>query len=273
MIIFNVDINVIWAILIFFTSFMIVYNSIISLGEPYLPLFVLELFRYGKTLDGPVKNPLVKLISVPKTYFTHFYIFSSVYVPALLLMALYYYTNQSQVPDEIQHFLNVVCSHQRKEGTSPAQLVLALSLLSLQVFRRLYECVFINQASTSTMNITHYIVGFAHYFCAATGYLCEAPGFLPDSSSVSPPELSVSTISLSAWLATLVFLAAWHQQLKAHKIFAELKRKNASSHSIPEGGLFDLVSCPHYLCEIIIYTCLLVILGLSHQTALLGKTF
>ena len=97
MIIYNIDINIIWAILIFFTSFMIIYNSIISFGEPYLPLFVLELFRYGKTLDGPVKNPLVKLISVPKTYFTHFYIFSSVYVPALLLMALYYYTNQTKV--------------------------------------------------------------------------------------------------------------------------------------------------------------------------------
>ena len=97
MIIYNVDINVIWAILIFFTSFMIIYNSIISFGEPYLPLFVLELFRYGKTLDGPVKNPLVKLISVPKTYFTHFYIFSSVYVPALVLMVLYYYTNQTKV--------------------------------------------------------------------------------------------------------------------------------------------------------------------------------
>ena len=99
MIIYNVDINVIWAILIFFTSFMIIYNSIISLGEPYLPLFVLELFRYGKTLDGPVKNPLVKLISVPKSFFTHFYIFSSVYVPLLLLMVLHYYTTEIKVRD------------------------------------------------------------------------------------------------------------------------------------------------------------------------------
>ena len=175
-----------------------------------------------------------------------------------------------EVPEEIQQSLNVVCSHQRREGTSPAQLVLALSLLSLQVFRRLYECAFINQASTSTMNITHYIVGFAHYFCTATGYVCEAPGFLPDSSSVFSSQMSVSAISPSAWLATIIFLAAWYQQLQAHKIFAQLKRKNSSSHSIPEGGLFDLVSCPHYLCEIIIYTCLLLILGLSHQTALLG---
>ena len=48
MIIFDVDINIVWSILIFFTSFMLIYNSIISFGEPHLPLCVLELFRYGK---------------------------------------------------------------------------------------------------------------------------------------------------------------------------------------------------------------------------------
>ena len=56
---------------------------------------------------------------------------------------------------------------------------------------------------------------------------------------------------MSAWLASLVFLGAWYQQLQAHKIFAQLKVKNSAGHSIPEGALFDLVSCPHYLCEII----------------------
>ena len=97
MIIFDVDINIVWSILIFFTSFMIIYNGIISLGEPYLPDFVLELFRYGKTLDGPAKTSLVKLISVPKSYFTHFYIFSSIYVPMVLFTVLHYYFNDLKV--------------------------------------------------------------------------------------------------------------------------------------------------------------------------------
>ena len=55
------------------------------------------MLRYGKALNGPVRNPLVKLISVPKSYFTHFYIFSSIYVPSLLLLVLYYYTNHIKV--------------------------------------------------------------------------------------------------------------------------------------------------------------------------------
>ena len=60
--------------------------------------FIIRLMlRYGKALNGPVRNPLVKLISVPKSYFTHFYIFSSIYVPSLLLLVLYYYTNHIKV--------------------------------------------------------------------------------------------------------------------------------------------------------------------------------
>ena len=131
---------------------------------------------------------------------------------------------------------------------------MALSLLSIQVgnilnyhldippsqvFRRLYECAFINQPSPSTMNITHYIVGYAHYFCTATGFLCEAPGFEPGVSSVAP-GISVSSVSWAAWGAAVVFLGAWYHQLQAHKIFAQLKLKNSNKHSIPEGGLFQL---------------------------------
>ena len=93
------DVNIIWAILIFFTVFMILYSGIISLLEPVLPTAVLELFRYGKTLNGPVQSSLVGLISVPKTYFTHFYIFSSIYVPGILLTVLHYYTNNREVRD------------------------------------------------------------------------------------------------------------------------------------------------------------------------------
>lgn len=134
--------------------------------------------------------------------------------------------------------------------------------------RRLYECVFINQPSNSTMNITHYIVGYAHYFCATTGYICEAPGLVRGSSFRA---VSLSSLSPECWLLTLIFLAAWYLEFEAHKIFAELKVRNPKTHSIPRGSLFEYVSCPHYLCEVIIYTCFMFILGPSHATGVLGK--
>jgi len=39
-------------------------------------------------------------------------------------------------------------------------------------------------------------------------------------------------------------------------------------HAIPRGGLFEYVSCPHYLMEIIIYVAFLLIGGPRHVTLL-----
>ena len=255
------DVNIIWAILIFFTVFMILYSGIISLLEPVLPTAVLELFRYGKTLNGPVQSSLVGLISVPKTYFTHFYIFSSIYIPLLLCLAIVE-ASGGKLPEPVKPSLDLLCTSDRTSNTSRTSALLALSLLSLQCFRRLYECVAVNQASKSTMNITHYIVGFAHYFCTGTGIVCEAPGFAPGEASPAPSFLLLVPL-------ICCFFWAWYQQLEAHRTFAKLKIANPTKHSVPSGGLFTLVSCPHYTMEVLLYTVLLLILGVSHSSMLL----
>ena len=133
MLLLDYDINVIWAILIFFTLFMIIYNGVISIGENHLPAFIIELFRYGKTLDGPAKTPIIKLISVPKSYFTHFYVFSSIYVPGILINVLYYYINNIKVSDDVTNTLDILCTTDRQEATTSTRLVLVMSLLTLQV--------------------------------------------------------------------------------------------------------------------------------------------
>lgn len=258
------DINIVWSVLIFFTVFMVFYSGIISLLEDYLPNAVLELFRYGKTLNGPVKSSLVSLIIVPKSYFTHFYIFSSIFIPSLLFLSLSSYVTNSPASPAVISSLDFICSSSRFVNTDTFSIILALFLLTLQVFRRLYECVFINQPSNSTMNITHYIVGFAHYFCTGSGYLCEAPGFVSDN-----PINATSSINFLAVILVFIFLCAWYHQLQAHKIFAELKIRSPDTHSMPEGSLFNYVSCPHYMCEIILYTCLMLILGTRHRTGVM----
>ena len=255
------DLNIVWAILVFFTVFMILYSGIISFLEPVLPTAVLELFRYGKTLNGPVQSSLVGLISVPKSYFTHFYIFSSVYIPLLLCLTIAEASGRN-LPDSVKPTLDLLCTTDRTSNTSRTSALLALSLLSLQCFRRLYECVAVNQASKSTMNITHYIVGFAHYFCTGTGIVCEAPGFASGLAAPTPSFLLLVPL-------VCIFFWAWYQQLEAHRIFARLKIANPTKHSVPSGGLFSLVSCPHYTMEVVLYTVLLLILGISHSSMLL----
>ena len=229
------------------------------LADPVL-LLILKIYhpRYGKTLNGPVQSSIVSMISVPKSYFTHFYIFSSIYLPLLLLVALHQYTTSSPHP-LVTSSLDLLCTSSRPSSSSPSSILLVLLLLSLQCFRRLYECLFVNQASKSTMNLTHYIVGFAHYFCAGTGVLCEAPG-----STTSSPSLS--SLSWTSLPLTLLFLWAWHQQLVAHQTFASLKVTCPTKHSVPRGGLFSLVSCPHYTMEILLYTVIMLLLGTSHST-------
>jgi len=260
------DFNIIWSILIFFTLFMVLYSGVISLLENHLPTAVLELFRYGKALNGPVKSSLVGFISVPKSYFTHFYIFSSIYVPSILILTISHYVYNNPVSPRVINFLDVVCTMDRSANTDTGSVLLALSLMTLQVFRRLYECVFVNQPSSSTMNITHYIVGFAHYFCVGSGIICEAPGFVVSSSLMKDHSFFIPTSSLAL---SVIFVTAWFFQFKTHKIFAHLKIQNKNQHAMPSGSLFEFVSCPHYLCEIILYSCIMLILGLDHSTGVL----
>lgn len=259
------DLNLIWAILVFFMIFMVVFNGLIDLCEKSLPLFVVEAFRYGKSLNGPVQSSIVRSVSVPKSWFLHFYIFSSIYTPCLLYLAVQRYVLARPPPAFVVPTLDFFCTESRHASTTPEAVLLALGLLCLQCIRRLYECAFVNAKSTSTMNILHYIVGYAHYFSTGTGILCEAPAFNRDTGGWELGPL----VSLKHAVLTAVFLLAWYNQLYTHKIFAAMRRSGRSRHGVPQGGLFSLVSCPHYLSEIIIYTVLMLVVGLSDVTLVL----
>ena len=46
-------------------------------------------------------------------------------------------------------------------------------MLSLQIYKRLYECSCISVFSNSKMNVVHYLIGYLHYAGALTGLLAE----------------------------------------------------------------------------------------------------
>jgi len=265
--ILNYDINVIWLILGFFTVFMVFFNGLIDVFEDKLPVFILEAFRYGKTLNGPLQSKLIRLITVPKSWFLHFYIFSSIYVPILLYYGVERYYFLNPVPELVSTGLDFFCTESRSSSAHPGSVLMVLILLSIQCFRRLYECAFVNAKSASTMNVLHYIVGFAHYFCAGTGALCDSP-HMNDRTLTERVDIS-SLLTVKHVVLALVFLWAWLHQFRAHVIFSELKKNRPNQHSIPRGDLFEYVSSPHYLCEVIIYTVFMLIVGPTHRTMLL----
>lgn len=56
-------------------------------------------------------------------------------------------------------------------------VIITLSLLTLQSFRRFYETWFMSVFSKGKINITQYLVGFIHYWATITVILAEASGF------------------------------------------------------------------------------------------------
>jgi len=265
MFILGYDLHLIYFILGFFTIFMVFFNGLIECFEDQLPLFVLESFRYGKTLNGPVQTKLVRLIKVPKAWFLHFYIFSSIFSSCLLFLAYKVYLDEVATPVIVLESLDIVCTQSRSASCSRESIMLILVLLCCQCYRRFYECAFVNAKSNSSMNILHYIVGYAHYFCAGTASLCQAPQFVQSNEKKDKFEFS-TLISVTNIVAVTLFIYAWYHQFRAHKIFADLKTRNPNKHGIPEGDLFSYVSCPHYLCEVLIYASLVMVTSVNNTS-------
>ena len=56
-----------------------------------------------------------------------------------------------------------------------------MTLVLIQVFRRLSECTFLSVYSDAKMNIVHYLFGHSFYFGVGLSVLAEAPGFASQS--------------------------------------------------------------------------------------------
>ncbi len=141
-----------------------------------------------------------------------------------------------------------------------ALLVGSLSL-PVQVYRRLYECLCINNRSEAKMSLVHYLVGILHYWCVVTGFLAQLPGFAGTGGSklagLRASNLTathVAGVSLFAWafvnhhrwtMSNLTIkldfgfkrIFFWSLNLyRVNRTFAEIKKKSQrGGYSLPEG--------------------------------------
>ncbi|KOB69442.1 hypothetical protein OBRU01_14499 [Operophtera brumata] len=151
-------------------------------------------------------------------------------------------------------------------SVSVAASILVMSLLTVQCLRRLYETYCLQVfAKSSKMNLSHYLAGIVHYFACITVAAGQAPLFCGNQNRESILWTDTRT-KIFAVPCTLTFLWAWYEQYRSNIIFANLRKDKKSGqvvtedHGIPRGRMFEYVSSPHRMCEVIIYTTLVLLL-------------
>ena len=229
-------------------------------------------YVYGKSLNVNKRKGLFwNLFLVPKKFFTHFYLVSlCVFVPSLLLAITYYYPSSastkirataSSLKGLSKDFFTFEAAQDLDQIVA---LVFTLILMIVQCTRRLYECLFISVYSDSSkINIIHYVFGHTFYLFAALSTLCPII-FSQTSNKFSMNDLIDNLLNKQRAILFTLFIYASHHQHKCHLILANLRKDKtgrviSQQHYVPTAGLFQYVTCPHFLLETILYFIIIVI--------------
>ncbi|XP_042231005.1 polyprenol reductase-like [Homarus americanus] len=246
----------------------IVYLVIISLSGTLvnffremvpLPHFFLQAFKYGKMAHSTHVNTLISRLEVPKKWFVHFYISASLVVTVAFMQTWCVYVSRSPLSSWFSVVLDVLTTPHRSPTVSGTSAALGLCLLAAQIYRRLYENLYINVFSFGHINVFHYIVGHTHYLGAAALLLSQAPGFDGTDS-----HISFSALDFWHVIGTIICIYGFTVQNKSLRLLAALRKhkdKNMKEkHVIPQGGMFEVVSCPHMFAEVVVYVGILIVL-------------
>ncbi|XP_071452540.1 polyprenal reductase isoform X2 [Hetaerina americana] len=242
---------------VFITSIFVI------IFEKYLPRFLIDTYKYGKFA---VKNPSKFIIVVPKSWFRHFYIVGTICTGMTMVIMINGCLFGRKPPALLLSFLDVVDSKKRIPSGSAVGSVVGISLLFVHCIARLWETHFISVFSQSNINIVHYVCGIVHYIGSAVAILAEAPGF----SHGAECSFSWNELTFAECCVVFIFGLASFEQLKCSIILASLRKNKTGAvrtykHSIPTGRLFEVLSSPHLVAEIIMYMALTYILR-SNQT-------
>ncbi|XP_069131017.1 polyprenal reductase-like [Argopecten irradians] len=236
----------------------------------YFPSFIHDLYLFGKVRKLHGFNLRDNILQVPKSWFRHFYLTGVVVNSTVLAVTLYTVLGTGVWPEWIKDFLAHI-GHPGKdtedlELSTPLAMVLALVMEEIQVIRRTIETCFINSYSSSKMSLMIYLVGILFYSSIGISILS-----LSRASQVSYDD--ISSLSWMQWYALALFVYASYKQYSVNKKMAKLRQdKNGNvvdrKHHIPHGDLFEYVSCPHFLMEIIIYFAISTVVGWEHEVCL-----
>lgn len=178
----------------------------------------------------------IKDCKVPKAWFLHMYLFAI----ANVAYCLYH--------QDTSLFI-----------TAPKvdMVLVYLALLGLHCCRRAYECVFVFNFGHSKMHLASYTIGLVHYL------------FTPWTLMTSQRQLELQALSIMDYSAFICYSVGMVSQHYFHRVLAspnkgdntETEKEKTSKKSNKEGRVyifpsgfgFNMVCCPHYTSEILIY--------------------
>ncbi|CAH2063827.1 unnamed protein product, partial [Iphiclides podalirius] len=236
---------------------IVLMASVIGNYERHVPVWLIKLYRYGSFgYKGP-GGRFMQSIELPKSYYRHYYVFSSVLSGlALVYMSLVYFVGVEvnlQFKAALQTLLD-----QRQPAVTVTSALVGMGLIHLHCVRRCYESHLLQVFSSSgRINLCHHGVAFIHYATLVLAAIGETPLFCGDQSRGEIQWWGGHTKAVLP--CVVLFLLASYEQYASNVILANLRKDKKSGavfteeHKIPHGRMFEMVSSPHRLCEIILY--------------------
>ncbi|KAL9311530.1 unnamed protein product [Arabidopsis thaliana] len=272
------EVEIVWLVKAAWITVWIV--SILPLVIASIPSSKLNSFRelvLSFAGRGKILHPSSQKFTVPQKFFGHFYVVGVVWT-TLLLAATWMYACKMAGGSHVFSFHMTHVEHRFKVWRA----VFLLLLMEIHVLRRVIESFYVFKYSTSArMHILAY-VGALFYYVAAPLSLCsniapevarfvgsQVAEFIASGKSHSHDFnllLSISPLmklGLLQWIGGAIFLWGWIHQRRCHAILGSLREypSQAKEYIIPYGDWFEMVSCPHFLAEIVLYLGLLISSG------------
>ncbi|KAL8224157.1 hypothetical protein R6Q57_019632 [Mikania cordata] len=122
------------------------------------------------------------------------------------------------------------------------RFVLLASALTVHFLKRVLEVLFLHKYSGSTGLESTIIITLSYTLSTATMIYDQ---YL--SRDFTNPPIDLKYVGVGLFLIGII------GNFYHHYILANLRKDGEKEYKIPQGGLFDLVICPHYLFEVFAY--------------------
>ncbi|KAM9358016.1 polyprenal reductase [Symphorus nematophorus] len=219
-----------------------------------------DLIRYGKTKQILKRDDRLRVFDVPKRWFWHFYAISVGWNGLLFVLYLNFIFQHQPHPSWLTGVLDILTGVPSTDSQVPQLSTLLVQLLlCVHSLRRLLECLYVSVFSDGVIHLVQYVFGLGYYVLLGLTVLCSDR--LGRGTGTLLSQLDWFHVAGSA-----LFIGASLMQHQSMVLLARLRTGKSGSvetlaHRVPVGGWFELVSCPHYFAELLIYISLSLVHG------------